>query len=490
MSPTLLDLLAPIKDDIRATRGPDPHDVNVTGIAYDSRRVKPGSVFVAVPGFQTDGHRFIGPALGAGATACLVERFDEAPARDDVTLVCVGNARRALALCSAGMFNWPGHALDMIGVTGTNGKTTTTFLVEAMLAGAGRKPGLIGTIQTKIGGEVRDAKNTTPESLDLQQLLAEMRDKGHDSVVMEVSSHALVLDRVAGCRFAVGIFTNLTQDHLDFHGDMQHYLEAKQLLFKSLDTAAWAIINADDPYGEKMREVTSALVFTYGIDAAADIRASDLKYDGNGTQFRLTTPHGFADVKMQLSGRFNVYNALAACGAALALGIPLERIVHTLERVPPVRGRFETVREGQPFSVVVDYAHTPDGLENILRAAREITRGRLIAVFGCGGDRDKTKRPKMGAIVSELADVAYVTSDNPRTEDPQAILNDIVAGMPGTPTVIADRRAAIEAAISAAQPDDCVVIAGKGHETYQILKDKTIHFDDVEVAREILQSKS
>jgi UDP-N-acetylmuramoyl-L-alanyl-D-glutamate--2,6-diaminopimelate ligase len=447
-------------------------------------------MFFAIPGYATDGHRYLAAACDAGAVACVVERFDEAPARDDCAFICVPNARRALALCSAAFYDWPGHALTMVGVTGTNGKTTTTFLVEAILREAGRHPGLIGTIQVKLGDEVRDARNTTPESLDLQALLAEMRGRGLDSVAMEVSSHALVLERVGGVRFDVAVFTNLTQDHLDFHGDMPSYLAAKQLLFSGLAPSAWAVINADDEAGAEMARVTEASILTYGIDGEADVRAIDVRHAANGTRLHLVTPRGEADLQLGLAGRFNVYNALAGCGAALALGVPLADVVRALERVPPVRGRFETVHEGQAFGVIVDYAHTPDGLENILRSAREITPGRLLVVFGCGGDRDRTKRPKMGALASALADVAFVTSDNPRSEDPQAILDDIVAGMGPERRVIADRREAIEAALAAAAPGDSVVIAGKGHETYQILKNETIHFDDVEVARGWLRRRS
>lgn len=489
MSPPLIELLDPIRDDIRATRGPDPRQVNISGIAYDSRRVAPGMVFVAVPGFETDGHRFIEPALGAGAAACVLERLEAAPARDDIPLICVGNARRALALCSARLYDWPGRTLTLVGVTGTNGKTSTSFLVEAVLRAAGRKPALIGTIETHIGGETRDARNTTPESLDLQQLLAEMRDAGHDSVSMEVSSHALVLDRVAGCRFAVAVFTNLTQDHLDFHGNMDTYHAAKRLLFSGLDPDSWAIINADDPHGAAMRSATKAQVLTYGIEAECDVRASDIHHGEEGTRFELITPNGATLVQMRLAGRFNVYNALAASAVGLAQGIPLDLIGRALNAAQSVRGRFETVHAGQPFRVIVDYAHTPDGLDNVLRSARAITVGRVIVVFGCGGDRDRTKRPLMGSISRALADLVYVTSDNPRTEDAHAILRDIVNGIADREgvAVIADRREAIEAALSVARPDDCVVVAGKGHETYQIVGRETILFDDVEVCRDVLR---
>ena len=488
----LSSILAALPTNPHCTRGPAPQNVPIHSIAYDSRRVGPGSLFVAIPGLQTDGHRYLAAACDAGAAACLVERPDEAPARDDVTVVAVDNARRALALASAAFHGWPGHHLTLVGVTGTNGKTTTTYLVEAMLTAAGRIPGLIGTIQVRIGGETREAKNTTPESLDLQQILAEMVEKGHDSVAMEVSSHALDLERVCGCRFAVGVFTNLTQDHLDFHGDMAGYLAAKQRLFRELEASAAAVINTDDPHGADMAAVTPARVISYGIEGDAEVRATHVRHGDDGTRFHLSTPVGETDVTMRLAGRFNVYNALAAVGTALALGLPLDIITRTLAEIAPVRGRFETVCEGQPFRVVVDYAHTPDGLENILQSARAITEGRVLAVFGCGGDRDRTKRPRMGAIAQRLAHLAYVTSDNPRSEEPQAIIDDIVAGMDGPtpPVILADRRAAIEAALLAARPGDCVVIAGKGHETYQIIKNQTLHFDDAEVAREMLRHRA
>ena len=488
--PPLTSLLDALRTDARAVGGRAPESVNVSHIAYDSREVRPGSLFVAVPGHVTDGHRFLGAAIGAGAVACIVERPEAVANPEETCVIAVNDARRALAIVSAAFHDWPGHRLTMVGVTGTNGKTTTTTLIESMLAAAGRVPGLIGTIHVKIGGEVRDARNTTPESLDLQQILGEMVTHGHDCVSMEVSSHALALERVTGCDFAVAVFTNLTQDHLDFHVTMDAYKAAKQKLFTGLRSTAWAVVNADDPHSADMAAASHARVMRYGVDtASAEVRAVDVRHEANGTRFHLVTPAGEADVSMRLCGRFNVYNALAAAAAALALDVPLATVAAALETVPPVRGRFETVDAGQPFRVIIDYAHTPDGLENIVRAARAITTGRVITVFGCGGDRDRTKRPKMGGIAAALSDTTVITSDNPRSEEPAAIIDEIVAGMPetGDRHVIVDRRAAIEAALAMARAGDCVIIAGKGHETYQIVKEQTLHFDDAEVAREALR---
>ena len=497
---SLSHLLAPLREQVIAVQGPVDESAPIMGITGDSRRVVPGGLFVAVEGFRTDGHRYLAQALEKGATVLVVQRLDEARqvcGERPVSIVQVRDSRRALALCSAAFFGFPAHALSMVGVTGTNGKTTTTVLVESILKAHGRSPGLIGTMYTRVGGVERPAANTTPESVDLQALLAEMRDVGHDSVVMEVSSHGLALDRVLGCAFDVAVFTNLTQDHLDFHGDMESYFQAKLGLFASLGRSVGtistpvAVLNADDPWTPRIPAVLAPGVrmLTYGTSQDADIRAVDVEHRPQGVAFELKTPAGCVAMQLQLSGQFNVYNALAAAGAALALEVPLAVVAEALQEAPPVRGRFEAVRAGQDFLVVVDYAHTPDGLENVLRAAREITRGRVIVVFGCGGDRDRTKRPLMGALAAALADVAIVTSDNPRSEEPAAILRDITTGWPGSasaPIVVEDRREAIACALREARSGDAVVIAGKGHETYQIVGNRTLAFDDVEVARELL----
>lgn len=487
MNTSLHALLACLEHNVQAIQGPDPRTIQVTGIAYDSRKIEPGNLFVAVCGHVTDGHRFLSAAIDAGASACIVEHDDALPSSPrPVTFVTVTSARRALALSSSCFYDWPGRTLQMIGVTGTNGKTTTTFLVEALLRGAGRHPGLIGTIETRIGHTRREAQNTTPESLDLQRLLFEMREVGHDSAVMEVSSHALALDRVVGCRFAGAIFTNLTQDHLDFHHSMEAYRAAKQRLFRDLEPEAVAIVNADDPSSSAMRE-TRARTWTCGIEADADVRASAITYEADCTRFKLTTRSETVDVKTRLLGRFNVYNVLGALALGVAMDIPLATLVDTLQHVPPIPGRFEAVYEGQPFPVIVDYAHTPDGLRNILEAARPLTRNRLITVFGCGGNRDRGKRPQMGSIAETLSDRVYVTSDNPRFEDPNAIIDDIVRGMGRPARVELDRKRAIETALSDASAGDCVVIAGKGHETTQEINGVKYPFHDVEIARTALK---
>ncbi|MBM3462251.1 MAG: UDP-N-acetylmuramoyl-L-alanyl-D-glutamate--2,6-diaminopimelate ligase [Armatimonadetes bacterium] len=487
----LFDLVASLGDEVVRVHGEGA--AAVSGVAYDSRAVRPGDMFIAVEGFKSDGHQYLEQALAAGASALVVRDPSRAP-RTDHPIVEVRDTRRALALCSAAFHGWPGRALTMIGVTGTNGKTTTSILIEGILSHAGRRPGLIGTMFNRIGGQTKEAKNTTPESLDLQRLLARMRDAGHDCVSMEVSSHGLALERVAGCAFDVGVFTNLTQDHLDFHADLDEYFRAKRMLFESLgrdnpkSAPRGAVINADDPRCEEVRAVTSVPVMTYGINNPADLRATDIRHTPNGVAFRLHTTEGSREALLRLSGLFNVYNALAALGAALTLQIPLEVALDGLRLAAPVRGRFETVRAGQDFTVIVDYAHTPNGLENILKGAREVTEGRVLVVFGCGGDRDPKKRPIMGEIATRLADEVVVTSDNPRSEAPEAILAQISAGAPGA-TVIEDRRTAIGHAIGRAAAGDTVVIAGKGHETYQILKDKTIDFDDAEEARIALRAR-
>jgi len=482
----LLNLLEPLTGEVRAVHG-EAGSAFITGIAYDSRKVRPGNLFVAVEGFTTDGHAHLPQALSAGAAAVVVRDVERVPSRP-VPVVEVKDTRRALALLSASFFGFPGRELTMVGVTGTNGKTTTSILIESILKHAGKSPGLIGTMYARVAGETRDASNTTPESLDLQRLLAEMRDVGHDSVVMEVSSHGLALDRVLGCAFDVGVFTNLTQDHLDFHRTLEEYYRAKRLLFEGLGVdnpkkgPRGAVVNADDARARDLQRACTVPVLTYGIKNDADLRATEIEHRQGGTTLRV----GERRLSLKLSGLFNVYNALAALGAAQALGIDADVACQALEAAPPVRGRFETVDAGQDFTVIVDYAHTPDGLENILRSARDITAGRLHVVFGCGGDRDATKRPLMGRLAADLADRVIVTSDNPRTEDPKAILGQVEAGVRaagGSCQVIEDRREAIREALTSAGSGDTVVIAGKGHETYQILGARTVHFDDAEEAR-------
>lgn len=473
-------------------------EVEIKGIAHDSRRIQPGYLFVAIPGFRVDGHAFIPQALAAGAVAVLGEKKPENWPQG-VTWIEVASSRRALAPLAARFYGYPARQLTLIGVTGTNGKTTTTHLVEAILRQAGHRVGLMGTIYNRLGEEVLPAENTTPLPLELQASLRYMLDRGASHVVMEVSSHGLDLDRVEECFFAVGVFTNLTQDHLDYHGTLENYRAAKGLLFKK-ERCRLAVINIDDSEGEffqRLAEQEGLEVWTYGHSKEARVRALKPLISASGVSFEVETPVGKASIQLQLTGDFNVYNALAAISTGLALGYDLELIRTALAAVPGVAGRFEKVEAGQPFTVIVDYAHTPDGLENVCQTARQLVpagQGRLITVFGCGGDRDRSKRPKMGAIAARYSDYVIITSDNPRTEDPLAILDEIEPGVVAADSPVAyekivDRRAGIRRALELACPGDLVLIAGKGHETYQIIGQQVLPFDDRQVVREEWQRK-
>ena len=433
-------------------------------LAYDTRSVTPGALFFCVPGERADGHDFAAAAVERGAVGLVVERRLDL----DVPQLVVPDARVAMALAADEFFGHPSHELVVAGVTGTNGKTTTTFLLSSILDAAGRRPGLLGTVETRVGGEVRPAVRTTPEAIDIQRTLREMLDAGDRSCVMEATSHGSELHRLDAIRFRALVFTNLTQDHLDFHGTMDRYFEAKRRLF--LEGRPPAAINSADEWGRKLL-VDRPDALTYGL--APDARIGPAELDG---------------IDLKLRGRFNVENALGALAAARLLGVDEGAIVRGLEGVPGVPGRFESVDEGQPFEVVVDYSHTPDSLENVLRAARDLTDARVICVFGCGGDRDRGKRPVMGGIASRLADISIVTSDNPRSEEPEAIIEEILAGMEPGAEVDPDRRAAIARAIELAEPGDVVVIAGKGHEQGQEFEEgRKVPFDDREVAREALR---
>ena len=462
-----------------------------TGLANDSRSVRPGDLFAAIRGFAQDGHRYAADAVRRGAAVLLVDH----PLADlPVTQVVAQDTRRAFAGAAAAFYRAPSRELCLAGVTGTNGKTTTTFLVDAILRAARRRSAVIGTLGVQIDGapvEFHATTPTTPEASDLQRLLREMVDRGVQDVTMEVTSHALELERVAGCRFVTAVFTNLTQDHLDLHGTLEAYRDAKARLFAMVEPDGVGIVNADDPCGDAMARASRAPVWTYGIDGPARIRAEGLSLTPRGTAMTVVWPAGRLPVALPLPGRFNVSNALAAFAVGLSRGVPAETIRGVLETTAGVPGRFEPVDEGQPFAVIVDYAHTPDSLEQVLRLSAEIAQGRRIVVFGCGGDRDRTKRPVMGRIGTTLADYAFFTSDNPRSEDPELILREIEAGVPGARnyTSEADRRVAIEQAIAMAKPGDVVVIAGKGHETYQIVGDQVIDFDDRAVAREVLRGR-
>lgn len=479
----LKDLLAPINGTIQ----PDS-DVEISGIAYDSRAVTPGALFVAFRGGTFDGHTFIADALKRGAAAIIAEK-DTHPG---VPMVLVKDAREVLPLLSAKFYDYPAKKLAMIGITGTNGKTTTSYLMQSILRSSGKKVGLIGTLGARINDEPIETEHTTPESADLQRVLAMMVDQGVDAVAMEVSSHGLAQGRTSFCEFDCGVFTNLTQDHLDFHGTMDDYLTAKLKLFSEYPLASdkkfVGVVNMDDPYGVSVSKSTNGKVITYGITSDADVKGSDVIVTSSTVTLVITYQGKSEQVTIPIGGYFNAYNGLASCAACLAMGLDFATVIGGLKSVPSVAGRFESVDCGQNFGVIVDYAHTPDGLENVLRTARNLAKNRLIVVFGCGGKRDRTKRPIMGKIGSELADIAIITSDNPRNEDPSLIIKDILEGVQMSSKIeaILDRHEAIERGIMLAQKGDVVVIAGKGHEDYQIFADETIHFDDREVARDVL----
>lgn len=477
----------------------DP-STEITRIVYDSRQAGPGALFVAVPGFKTDGHGFIADAVSRGASAVVVEHpVDVDPG---VAVLLVASSRKAISALAAAVYGYPSRRLRVIGVTGTNGKTTTTHLIRAALMEAGHKVGMIGTVHNYIGTEELPSGLTTPQASDMQELIHRMVQAGCSHVVMEVSSEGLDMHRVDDVEFDVGVFTNLTQDHLNYHGTVENYREAKLRLFRMLGCSnakpsAYAVINMDDASAGYFREACGdrARVVHYGLDPQADVSARDLEITSQGSSFLLKAPQGHPTVSLQLAGKFNVYNALAATATCLAEGVPMDAILRALAQTPGVAGRMEAVNAGQPFGVFVDYAHSPDGLENVLRTAQGFARGRVIAVFGCGGDRDRSKRPLMGRIAAELADYLIITSDNPRTEDPHAIVKEIEAGVlevlpkDSHYDIVVDRTAAIERAVSIACPDDVILIAGKGHETYQIFKDKTIDFDDRLVARQLIEAR-
>ncbi|WP_058189506.1 UDP-N-acetylmuramoyl-L-alanyl-D-glutamate--2,6-diaminopimelate ligase [Terracidiphilus gabretensis] len=474
-------------------------DASITGIEYDSRRVRPGSVFVAMRGGTTDGNRFVEKAIASGALGIIT---DSSPTFDHLLvyhaglpLLEVAHGRRALAQASAAFFNHPERKLAATGITGTNGKTTTAFLTESLLNHVQCKTVLVGTIEYHIAGQIRPSVHTTPESRDLFELMAEGAAQGATELITEVSSHALDQGRAIGIAFDVAIFTNLTRDHLDYHGTMDKYFAAKRLLFDGTRYPAprVAVINAHDPRAEELAIAASkagAEVRTYGI-AQGDWRACSYKLTPSGAEIALETPFGSASIQSHLAGEVNILNLLAAFSAAHARGVPFDQLIASVPLLKPVPGRFQPVHAGQPFSVIVDYAHTDDALRNLISLARKgvATGHRVITMFGCGGDRDRTKRPKMGHAAGEGSDFVAATSDNPRSEDPLAILAEIEPALKatGTPYIIEpDRAAAIHLALEAAKPGDVVLLAGKGHETEQILADRTIHFDDAEVARSVL----
>ena len=468
----------------------------VRGLDYDSRRVTPGFAFVAMRGESTDGNRFIDKAIASGAVAVVTDSAAE-PIRDGVAWAVVSHGRRALARLSANFYKHPAERLRITGVTGTNGKTTTAFIVEAILRDAGRKNALVGTVEYHLPGRVLPAPHTTPESLELNQIFAQAVGLGATEAVMEVSSHALYQQRVYGIPFDVAIFTNLTRDHLDYHVDMEHYFAAKRVLFEGCgtDPPRMAVLNVDDDHGARLvgfSRLKGSHVLSYGI-GRADFHPERLEMTHTGNRFDLVTPAGKVPLFSPLIGKVNVYNVLAACAAASARDVSLDEIAAGIEKMSRVPGRFERVDGGQPFAVVVDYAHTDDALRNLTRLAREFVsagKGRVITLFGCGGDRDRAKRPLMGQAAGENSDFVVLTSDNPRSEDPIAIMNDSLPGLQRSGvkyTIEPDRRKAIALAIAEARTGDMVLLAGKGHERTQTTREGVFPFDDFEVAREELQ---
>jgi UDP-N-acetylmuramoyl-L-alanyl-D-glutamate--2,6-diaminopimelate ligase len=457
-------------------------ELEVLDLAYDHREVREGTLFFCVPGHTRDGHDFAAAAAASGAVALVVQH----PVEVNCPQVQVADVRAAMAQAAAAFYGHPSQALKVVGVTGTNGKTTTAFLMRALLEAGGLRCGLLGTVKRVVGGVEYPVARTTPEAIDLQRELRAMLDAGDRACAMEVSSHALALRRADGVHFAAAIFTNLTQDHLDFHGTMEAYFQAKRRLFCELAPDV-AVINVDDPYGARLAaELPGAITFALGRDA--DYRAVELDSGPGGSGFRVLAPDTSILVRSPLSGRFNVANVLGALAAARALGVDLKRAVEAIASAGQVPGRFEAVEEGQPFTVLVDYAHTPDSLANVLTAARELTTGRVHVAFGCGGDRDRGKRPLMGQIATALADRVIITSDNPRSEDPEAIVAEIAAGAGEGARIEVDRRRAIAEVLAGAAPGDVVVIAGKGHEQGQeIAGGVKLPFDDVTVARELLR---
>ena len=490
---TLKDILSTL--DVQQVQS--NQNVSIQDITADSRAVKPNSLFIALDGATVDGHNYIDKAVDAGAVAVIVSKPVTVP--DDVCVITVSDTRQAMMVCVPYFFDYPANRMRMVGVTGTNGKTTTTHMIRHILKAQGHKVGVIGTVHIMIGDTSYPIHNTTPDVVDLQHILHQMVQENVEYCVMEVSSHALALGRVSGVEFDTAVFTNLTQDHLDFHKTFENYLAAKCKLFEQVSASdqvkdnKGAVINIDDSYGHRVMEKTTAPTITYSTLGKGTLNASDVHMSTKNSQYTVNYKGESYPVSMNTTGLFNVYNTLAAIGACLQEGISMEAIDTALKTFSSVPGRFELIEEGQDFAVVVDYAHTPDGLQNILETAKAIKENRIIIVFGCGGDRDATKRPIMGRIAAEYGDKIYVTSDNPRTEDPVQIVKDVEVGVKealrdGTSyEVIVDRREAINHAIHDAKAGDIVIIAGKGHENYQILKNETIHFDDREEARKALK---
>jgi UDP-N-acetylmuramoyl-L-alanyl-D-glutamate--2,6-diaminopimelate ligase len=485
----LTEVLKGVK--LRGRLSPELAALGVKGLEYDSRRVGKDFLFFAFPGARVDGRRFVESAAAAGA--CVVVSELLAPADVAIPWIEVEHGRQALATASRNFYAQPDERVRFTGITGTNGKTTTAYLTDSILRSTGAATAMIGTIEYRIGSEIRKAANTTPESLDVFRLASELDAMGGRYLTMEVSSHALALARVYGMHFHTAVFTNLTRDHLDFHQTMEDYAAAKRLLFAPDGGPAprWAILNADDPSSQNMQPPRDSRVIWYGVAGKAALRAENIRSGFDGLHFDLVYEGARQAIESPLVGHINVSNILAAAGVGLSYGLDLPAIARGVRDCPAVPGRFERVDSGQPFLVVVDYAHTDDALRNVIRVARELTSGRVITLFGCGGDRDRTKRPLMGMAAAELSDFVVLTSDNPRSEDPLDIMNDVMVGLGrfDTPRIVEpDRAKAIRATLEEARTGDVVLLAGKGHETYQVLKDRTIDFDDRETARQVLRS--
>ena len=485
----LSELLAGVA--LREALTPELAALEVTGLEYDSRRVGKGFVFFAFAGSRVDGRQFAQDALARGALA-VASDLSRPPGFDGVWME-VEHGRNALATAAKNFYHQPDERVLFTGITGTNGKTTTAYLIETLLRAAGKITGLIGTIEYRLAGEVLPSPNTTPESLDVMRFAAELEARGGTHLIAEVSSHALALGRVHGFRFHTAVFTNLTRDHLDFHGTMEEYGAAKRRLFVSPPGPQWAVLNADDPVSKTMEpdQAAGSRTIWYGLAESAGLRAENIVSGFAGLAFDVIWNGRRAKVESPLLGRVNVLNILAALGAGLSYGLDLETMAGSVAACRAVPGRFEPVDLGQSFLVAVDYAHTDDALRNAIQTARSLAKGKVITLFGCGGDRDRAKRPLMGMAAAELSDYVVLTSDNPRSEDPLSIMNDAMVGLRRFDTPHAaepDRARAIQLAIQQAQPGDVVLLAGKGHETYQVLKDRTIHFDDRETARAVLRS--
>lgn len=462
-------------------------DLEIDKISYDSRVKTNNGLFVCIEGYTVDGHDYIQSAIENGAKAIIIQKNPEIQIPEGITLIKVKDTRATMAIIGANFYDHPSDEMALVGITGTNGKTTTTYLIAWILESLSKKIGIIGTIENRIGDQVIKAERTTPESLDLQKLLRTMKTEDVSHTIMEVSSHALALDRVKGVRYKIGMFTNLSLDHLDFHKTEENYLAAKTKLFTMCDMG---VVNIDDSHAKAMTDVKGYDLYTFGIDNPADFMGEDIVITDKGVAFSLVTKDGKYPVFMPIPGKFSVYNALGAIAATYLLGVDLDHIIEALAKVPGVPGRIQSVPSTRDFSVIVDYAHTPDGLENVLITVEEFVTGKIITVFGCGGDRDKTKRPIMADIAAKYSDYTIITSDNPRSEDPDEIIKDVVVGIENTGKEFitqVDRELAIKTAIEMAQKGDVIVIAGKGHEDYQILKDRIIHFDDVEVASKYLE---